>query len=154
MTTQIDTPLTESQRAEIEVILSASDWRSATIKAIRSALKARSGKAWSVTGGRGTAYGWIKVEAPPARCTWTSVPKPDNVSRLPGIENWDEVDTNQPGGCMGPYDRELLGTLLGLGKPTHRQGESIPASTEYRRLYLARALFGTSGGLTASPYWD
>lgn len=37
--------------------------RNATIAAIRSSLKQRSGKAWSVTGGRGTAWGWITIRA-------------------------------------------------------------------------------------------
>ncbi len=43
--------------------------RDEAIARIRTALKRRSGKAWSVTGGRGTAWGWITVEAPPARRT-------------------------------------------------------------------------------------
>ena len=41
--------------------------RSEAIERIRKALKRRSGKTWSVTGGRGTAWGWIHVSAPPAR---------------------------------------------------------------------------------------
>lgn len=34
---------------------------------IRAALRRRSGKRWSVTGGRGTAYGWITIDAAPSR---------------------------------------------------------------------------------------
>ncbi len=34
--------------------------RDEAIKRIRAALKRRSGKLWSVTGGRGTSWGWIK----------------------------------------------------------------------------------------------
>lgn len=41
--------------------------RAAAIKAIRKALRHRSGKAWSVSGGRGTAWGWITIDAPPSR---------------------------------------------------------------------------------------
>jgi len=37
--------------------------RNAIISHIKQALKQRSGKAWSVTGGRGTAYGWITIRA-------------------------------------------------------------------------------------------
>lgn len=44
--------------------------RDETIKAIKAALKKRSGKDWSVTGGRGTAWGWIAITAPPKRRTW------------------------------------------------------------------------------------
>jgi hypothetical protein len=36
-------------------------------KRIRKALKARSGKAWSVTRGRGTARGWITIQASSTR---------------------------------------------------------------------------------------
>lgn len=35
--------------------------RNTTIACIRAGLKARSGKAWSVKGGTGTAYGWIRI---------------------------------------------------------------------------------------------
>ena len=41
--------------------------RNETIKRIRTALRKRSGKAWSVKGGRGTAWGWIQIDAPPSR---------------------------------------------------------------------------------------
>jgi hypothetical protein len=54
--------------------------RDETIKRIRKALRARSGKDWSVTGGRGTAWGWITIDAPPRRRTWkyvqTKTPEP------------------------------------------------------------------------------
>jgi len=41
--------------------------RDETIARIRAALKRRSGKSWSVRGGRGTAWGWIDIDVPPAR---------------------------------------------------------------------------------------
>lgn len=44
--------------------------RNETIKAIKTALQKCSGKTWSVTGGRGTAWGWLTIDAPPARRTW------------------------------------------------------------------------------------
>jgi len=37
--------------------------RNETIKTIRAALRRRSGKLWSVTGGRGTAWGWLSIDA-------------------------------------------------------------------------------------------
>jgi hypothetical protein len=43
--------------------------RDETIKQIKTALQRRSGKTWSVTGGRGTDWGWITITAPPKRCT-------------------------------------------------------------------------------------
>jgi hypothetical protein len=100
--------------------------RDATIKAIRKALRARSGKAWSVTGGRGTAWGWIRISAPPARC--------------------GEF------GYMGDEDRAELGRLLGLD-PAHCQGISVPASSAYRAEYIDRAE-GRAPSAFGSPYWD
>lgn len=41
--------------------------RAAAIGAIRTALRQRSGKRWSVSGDRGTAYGWINICAPQSR---------------------------------------------------------------------------------------
>ena len=41
--------------------------RNEAVKRIRVALRQRSGKAWSVTCGRGTAWGWITIDVPPAR---------------------------------------------------------------------------------------
>jgi len=45
--------------------------RDSAIERIRAALKRRSGKLWSVKGGRGTGWGWITIDAPPARQTWS-----------------------------------------------------------------------------------
>ena len=100
--------------------------RNEAISAIKSALRERSGKAWSVTGGRGTAYGWLTISAPPARRV-----------------GYD---------YMTDDDRAELGRLLGMDKPCHRQGESVPASNAHYREYVARA-----AGLpfvTAERYWD
>lgn len=41
--------------------------RDAVIKDIRASLKSRSGKAWSVRGGEGTAWNHITISAPPSR---------------------------------------------------------------------------------------
>jgi hypothetical protein len=99
--------------------------RDEAIKAIKNALKARSGKAWSVTGGRGTAWGWITIQSPPSR--------------------------RDSYGCMTDADREELGALLGVR--VHAQGESIPAGSDYRREYIARAA-GLTPAVVGTPYWD
>lgn len=101
--------------------------RAETIKAIRTALKGRSGKAWSVTGGRGTAYGWLTIKAPPARC---------------GAY-----------GYMTEADCAELGELLGLGEPVHQQGQSVPASGAHYREYIARAA-GLTPAVCGVQYWD
>jgi len=145
---QLPVQLSEADRARIESI--AFGDRDTVIKAIKAALKARSGKSWSVTGGRGTAWGWITIDALPARKTAHCVQRPGTAGNP---EDYDEVDTGVPGGHMTAADREALNKLLGVDR-VHHQGESIPASTDYRRVYLCRALFGHDGGYKAEPYWD
>jgi hypothetical protein len=99
--------------------------RNETIAAIKASLKARSGKPWSVTGGRGTAYGWIRISAPPKRCG--------------------------DFGVMSEADLTELSVLLGT--KVHHQGVSIPASSDYRREYVARAA-GEAPAVVGTPYWD
>lgn len=125
--------------------------RNATIKDIKQNLQRRSGKAWSVTGGRGTAYGWITIQSPPARQTAHSVLKAGATNNWP--ESYETVDTGEPNGYMTQADREELAKLLGLDKPVHFQGESIPASSDYRKEYLQRAR-GQTPTVKGEPYWD
>ncbi|MBL8518170.1 MAG: hypothetical protein JNM76_14510 [Betaproteobacteria bacterium] len=100
--------------------------RNEVIAAIKAALKARSGKTWSVTGGRGTAYGWITISSPPAR-------------RLEF-------------GYMSAEDRAELAKLLGKSS-VHQQGESIPAASDYYQEYIDRAN-GRTPSKIGQPYWD
>lgn len=100
--------------------------RDEAIKSIKASLKARSGKAWSVRGGRGTAWGWITISAPPARCGKF--------------------------GYMTDADRGELAALLGL-ETIHQQGEQIPASGAYRREYADRAA-GITPTTRGTQYWD
>lgn len=90
--------------------------RNEAISRIRKALKARSGKAWSVRGGRGTAWGWIDVDAPPRR---------RNEHHL-----------------MSDDDRAELAGLFGLDA-AHHQGLAI--SPDARDDYVARAETTTPG---------
>lgn len=101
--------------------------RDLAIAAIKHGLKARSGKAWSVTGGRGTAWGWITIHVPPQRRT-------------------------EYGG-MSDDDRAHLALLLDLDEPVHHQGVSIPAGSDYRREYVARAT-GQAPTVKGVQYWD
>ena len=101
--------------------------RDATIARIRAALRRRTGMTWSVTGGRGTAWGWIRISSPPAR----------------------HVEY----GYMSLADRATLGEALGLHRPVHSQGESIPSSGDYYREYVDRAE-GRPPCRTGVPYWD
>lgn len=125
--------------------------RNETIQAIKAALKRRSGKAWSVTGGRGTSWGWIKIDAPPARCTWSHRLRAGAVADRP--EDYEEYDALQPGHNMSPQDREELGRLLGLDSTAHHQGVSIPASSAHYQEYIERAQ-GKTPSKIAGRYWD
>lgn len=98
--------------------------RDETIKLIKTALKRRSGKPWSVTGGRGTAWGWITIDAQPKF-------------------HKDETKLKQL--------HHELGQLL--GKDIHHQGEHVPASSDYYREYVDRAE-GRTPSKIAKPYWD
>ncbi len=125
--------------------------RNDTIKRIKTALQRRSGKQWSVTGGKGTAWGWLEIDAPPARRTWSHRLKTGAVTDRP--EDYEEFNTGEPGHNMGPEDRAELGKLLGLDHPAHDQGVSVGASNDYWQEYIDRAE-GRQPAKIAQPYWD
>jgi hypothetical protein len=102
--------------------------RDETIKTIKQALKQRTGRQWSVTGGRGTAYGWIEIRA---------------IKKYAANEWGDLTDD----------DQAYLAQLLGLDRKAHRQGVSIPASSNYYSEYIARAK-GETPEVYGEPYWD
>lgn len=144
--------LSDSEKTVAEIVEGTD--RDGIIKAIKAALQTRSGKTWSVTGGKGTSWGWITINAPPARRTWTHLPKAGmGDCPPPGSEYWEPVDTGEPGHSMSPAESEELARLLGKDQKSW-QGESIPASSEHRREYLHRAMFGTPGTFNGQPYWD
>lgn len=112
--------------------------RDEAIRRIKSALKARSGKSWSVTGGRGTGWGWIKIDTMPARKRF----------------DWDGQPTDSEFGYMSKDERVELATLLGLDPARMSpQGESVPASSAYREEYVARAE-GRTPERFGTQYWD
>jgi len=110
--------------------------RDEAIRRIRTALRRRTGLAWSVSGGRGTAYGWIKITAPPRRLV-------DEKGQVGGRDAY----------YMSEADRRTLAQALGLRSPVHFQGERIPASREYRQEYVDRAE-GRNPSVFGTPYWD
>lgn len=123
--------------------------RNIVIKTIKQNLQSRSGRQWSVTGGRGTAWGWIKIDAPPARCTWSFQLPAGAADRS---ENYIEVNDGKEFGHMPPEDRELLKELLGLDS-VHYQGISIPASHGHYQEYLERSA-GQQPTKLGQCYWD
>lgn len=125
--------------------------RSEAIRRIKAGLEWRSGKRWSVTGGHGTAWGWLTIDAPPSRRTWDNRLKSGGKSGYP--EDYEEADTGEPGHFMSPGDREELGRLLGNGGPVHFQGRQVPASDDHWREYIDRAE-GRTPAKVAEAYWD
>jgi hypothetical protein len=122
--------------------------RNDVIATIKNALQKRSGKTWSVTGGKGTAHGWLKIDAPPARRTWHFEP------RLNLNDEYTEYeDASKPFGHMSPSDQEELKNLLGLERRVHHQGIQIPSGYDYYREYIARAK-GHTPTTYGTPYWD
>lgn len=105
--------------------------RDEAILRIRKALKARTGRAWSVKGGRGTSWGWITVTAPPARC--------GEYGRV------SDEDALMLAAAFGLTDRD--------GFPTRVSSVSIAASTAYRTEYVQRAE-GREVTVVGRPYWD
>lgn len=99
--------------------------RTQLCRAMAKALRERSGKTWSVKGGRGTAYGWLRITAPPSR--------------------------RDESGRMTAEDASELGSLLGFGRPSY--GESIPAGNDYWQEYADRCV-GLEPSVHGVPYWD
>lgn len=102
--------------------------RDEAIARIRKGLKDRSGRAWSVTGGRGTAWGWIHIRA----------------TKKYAANQW---------GDLTEFDQKLLAKVLGLSQPCHHQGESIPSGSDYWREYIDRAE-GREPRVCGRQYWD
>ena len=126
--------------------------RDEAIKRIRAGLKARRANGdptWSVTGGKGTAWGWITIDAPPSARTYRHVLDPGSPDRY---EFYREVDSHKAHGHASPALRARLAELLGL-PVIHQQGVSIPASNDYYQEYVARAEGRTPERL-GTPYWD
>lgn len=125
--------------------------RNETIAEIRAALKRRSGKAWSVTGGRGTTWGWITITAPPARCTWGERQKPGTDGCSPA--DYESFDAGEPGRCMGPDDAAELAALLDIPPCMVHRSVSVPSQNDYYREFIDRAN-GRAPSVLGRPNWD
>jgi len=119
-------PCPECEANDAAAFPGAAPDRDEAILRIRTALRRRTGRGWSVTGGRGSSWGWIHVTCPPARRV--------------GYEGMDD------------RDREDLARALGLTS-VHQQGVSIPADPAYRSEHVDRAE-GREPSRLGSPYWD
>lgn len=125
--------------------------RAAVIARIKAALERRSGKKWSVTGGTGTAYGWLKIDGPPSRRTWRDRPRAGATGLGTYAEDYEPYDSGQPGGSISPAERVELAQLLGLDRVV--RNISVAAGHDYYREYIDRAE-GRVPRKIATPYWD
>ncbi len=123
--------------------------RNETIKRIKAALQKRSGKTWSVTGGTGTAWGWIRIDAPPARRTKHYRLK-DGLPDWP--ENYESYEDGTPGGYTTDTDKEELKRLLNLDS-VHDQGIGVAASYDWYEEFIDRAE-GRAPSAKGTMYWD
>lgn len=144
--------LTAAQIANVKEIVENGD-RNSVIKVIKDALKKRTGVTWSVTGGRGTAYGWIRIDAPPARRCRTTRLKEGATNTNPESWEWYE-DPSITDRSMTLADNAKLSKALGIEGSIHCQGESIPSDWSHYKEYVARALYGTPGHFKGVQYWD
>ena len=114
--------------------------RSEACKRIRVALKRKTGKTWSVTGGRGTAWGWLTVAAPPKRRVCHA--------QNPRWEAWDMTSQEpsyferQPEEGETAYytsdaDARLITKAFKLNRKVHFQGLQI--SPDEWEFYVQRA---------------
>lgn len=102
--------------------------RNSTIQTIKAAFKAR-GLRYSVTGGRGTAWGWINIDLLPS--TYKAL---DEESRRP------------------EYEKMAAALMLDAERYGYTS-ISIPASSDYYREYIERAN-GREPQVCGEPYWD
>lgn len=95
--------------------------REEAIARIKAGLERRSGKRWSVTGGRGTAWGWLCIDVPPKERT-------------------------HEGHFTPPDRRAELAALLGLDT-VHMQGQNV--SPDKWTEFVGRAEDGKSSDFRA-----
>jgi len=128
--------------------------RAEAIRRIKAGLESRSGKTWSVTGGKGTAYGWLTIDAPPKRRIYRLHNRPGTTGKDPDdYRNGQYLPTAEPGrGYAGPIDRATLAELLGK-EEVHFQGEKVPAGQDFYYEYIDRAE-GRTPAKIAERNWD
>jgi hypothetical protein len=78
------------------------------VQEVKRLLKARSGKTWSVTyESHGTAYDWVKIGIPPARCIYD----------VDAITPWTGAPlTKDRVGCPSKAEMQELAQLLGMDR--------------------------------------
>ena len=127
--------------------------RNDVIARIRRGLNNRSDRSWSVTGGRGTSYGWLQIDAPPQRRTFDH--RPTDERGGDGLPVFELVDAGSDGYLMGRDDRIELARLLGFPDESAvpHQGVKVPSGHDYYAEFIDRAE-GRPPSTRGEPYWD
>jgi len=101
--------------------------RNEVVKRIKAALRRKTGRTWSVHGGRGTGWGWITVEAPKGRrVSHKANPDCADPFNAPYDERVIEyVREDGRNSYTSLADCIELAEAFGFDKPTHCQGISI-----------------------------
>lgn len=125
--------------------------RADAIASIRRDLRRRTGRAWSVTGGTGTAYGWLTIDAPPRLRTWERFETGEHDER-----GWPVIGWRNAGPGLGyyssPEDCKTLCYALNIPlELAGAQGVSIPPGA--RAEYADRAA-GRVPREIFRPDWD
>ena len=128
--------------------------RADAVKRLKKALKTITGKTWSVKGSRGTAWGWIDIQAPKSRRVGHT---PD-----PAWKHW-EADPDEPGYFENPdapkdekwYTSKADGDTLAdiFDKPGfYHQGMSVsPDGREWHVLKAEEKVAAMTGDWTSPP---
>lgn len=122
--------------------------RNEATKCIKAALKKKTGKTWSVSGGRGTGYGWMTIQAAKSNRVAHKL-NPDHNGfytiseciRKTGSPPWlEHVSDN---GAENQYttdaDSLLLAEIFKTLCPYHHQGVSVSPENRERYVQLAEA---------------
>ena len=121
--------------------------RNEAIKTIRTELKKKTGKSWSVTGGRGTGWGWIEVTAPPRRRVFhRSNPAVDQNQLTPLAPYQDRVIELTPENGEKAYDIsfeewDILADAFDLVNKSF-SGGGVLISPDGWETYIARLVNG------------
>lgn len=115
------------------------------IARIRTALRARTGKAWSV---RKDTFCGIAIDAPPKARTWHFGELRDD-----GGERIEYCDAAKQFGHISPADRQLLAGALALRNIRPGRGVSVSASGDHYTEYVDRAE-GRTPRVIGQSQWD
>lgn len=100
--------------------------RKEVVKRIKAALKRKTGKSWSVHGGKGTSWGYITVEAPKSRrISYRENPDCADLFNAPWAERVIEYRSDGANYNTSLADRTELAAVFGLRRPVHHQGLQI-----------------------------